>query len=226
MQLRKAQAKKQIEIKARLRFDFSPESPRAKPQAESEPRSVYRLAYDEFAACATCGAAPNSTPNGNRRYSPPAHAYIPHPLLRRFRLATPYSPLAADSRHARSRFPEGTETPAFSPDPSFSTSTSLQFITESIEQPSHPSPTPPRPAGASAPPPRVPPLPRPKPAIQPRAAAICCTGGRTVPVRAAAAAFAAARPSAAAAARDCRLSAMLHRTSHNWHERFAAKGLG
>ena len=214
MQLRKAQAKKQIEIKARLRFDFSPESPRAKPQAESEPRSVYRLAYDEFAACATCGAAPNSTPNGNRRYSPPAHAYIPHPLLRRFRLATPYSPLAADSRHARPRVLEASETPASALDPSIAMSAASPLATEAVEKLLRPTPSPAQPAAASTPPPRLPPLSRPLPACPPRAPADCCTGGRTVPVRAAAAVFAAPRPSATASACDCRQRSILRRSSN------------
>ena len=74
---------------------FHQNLPAQKPQAESEPRSVYRLAYDEFAAWATGGAAPNSTPNGNRRYSPPARARIPH----RSTSAAWARPLGTPTRH-------------------------------------------------------------------------------------------------------------------------------
>ena len=90
---------------------FHQNLPAQKPQAESEPRSVYRLAYDEFAAWATGGAAPNSTPNGNRRYSPPARARIPH----RSTSAAWARPLG--TRHQRRRSTHARASPACPPAP-------------------------------------------------------------------------------------------------------------
>ena len=183
---------------------------------------VYGLAHDNFTSYATCGAASNSTPNDYSRYSPPARAYT-RTVLRRCPVRPPNMLLAADSRHARPRVLEASETPASALDPSIAMSAASPLATEAVEKPLRPTPSPAQPAAASTPPPRLPPLSRPLPACPPRAPADCCPGGRTVPVRAAAATFGAARPSATATPCDCRLRQIVHRSSDVLHDCVAAK---
>ena len=194
--------------------------PGCKPIARPVDLQVH---HRHFYNDATCGAASNSTPNDYSRYSPPARTYIPHSYFGGVRFARQIMLLAADSRHARPRVLEASETPASALDPSAATSAASPLATEAVEKPLRPTPSPAQPAAASTPPPRLPPLSRPLPACPPRAPADCCTGGRTVPMRAAEATFGAARPSATATACDCRLRQIVHRSSDVLHDCVAAK---